>query len=179
MVKVEKNYLFELRAAKLSLKDIFEGRRHSWSIISCSIRLGEGLPGCTSYANASRSQHAQQMRHHLCHGVARAAGQARGLQGNGQGWTIPWSRRRQRFQLRLSCTNDEKVAPIEYNYRNKAELETAKVPTRFRVRSHGLSVFFTSAGCLPHLLGLRARTEALTDSRALLDMTPYGRQQDF
>jgi len=182
MVKVEKNYLFEAPGGELSSRTFSRAAGNSWSYhFMFDPAWEKGCPGCTSYANAiGGSQHAQQMRHHLCHGVARAAGQARGLQGTARMDHSVVLVVRQRFQLRLSCHHDEKVAPIEYNYRNKAELETAKVPTRFRVKEHGLSVFFNIGEAVFHTYSAYARgTEALTDSRALLDMTPYGRQQDF
>ena len=45
---------------------------------------------------------------------------------------------------------------------------------------HGLSVFFRLDDDVFHTYSTYARgTEYLTDARALLDMTPYGRQQDF
>jgi predicted dithiol-disulfide oxidoreductase (DUF899 family) len=45
---------------------------------------------------------------------------------------------------------------------------------------HGLSVFYRIGEDVFHTYSTYARgTEALTDARALLDMTPYGRQQDF
>jgi len=45
----------------------------------------------------------------------------------------------------------------------------------------GASVFYKDAdGHIFHTYSAYARgTEALTDARALLDVTPYGRQQDF
>jgi predicted dithiol-disulfide oxidoreductase (DUF899 family) len=45
---------------------------------------------------------------------------------------------------------------------------------------HGLSVFFRIDDDVFHTYSAFARgTESLTDAYRLLDMTPYGRQQDF
>ena len=45
---------------------------------------------------------------------------------------------------------------------------------------HGLSVFFRLDEDVYHTYSTYARgTESLTDVFRLLDMTPYGRQQDF
>jgi hypothetical protein len=45
---------------------------------------------------------------------------------------------------------------------------------------HGLSVFFRIEDDVFHTYSAYARgTESLTDAYRLLDMTPYGRQQDF
>ena len=45
---------------------------------------------------------------------------------------------------------------------------------------HGLSVFFRLDDDVFHTYSAYARgTEALTNAYSLLDMTPYGRQEDF
>jgi predicted dithiol-disulfide oxidoreductase (DUF899 family) len=45
---------------------------------------------------------------------------------------------------------------------------------------HGLSVFFRLGDDVFHTYSTYARgTEMLTDAYALLDTTPYGRQQEF
>src|SRR5260370_666271 len=90
------------------------------------------------------------------------------------------TRQYDRVNYDFHVTNNEKIAPVEYNYRNKAELEANKVPNAIVGEEHGLSVFFRIGDDVFHTYSAYARgTEALTDSRALLDMTPYGRQQDF
>ena len=103
MVKLEKNYVFEARAAKLSLKDLFEGRRQlivyhfmfdpAWE---------KGCPGCTGYVDAIGDLvDARRARHDLRHRLARAAGQARGLQGAaGLEYSLVFLVR-QRLQLRF------------------------------------------------------------------------------
>jgi len=54
------------------------------------------------------------------------------------------------------------------------------VPNAIEGEEHGLSVFFRLGDDVFHTYSTYARgTEYLTDARALLDMTPYGRQQDF
>ena len=180
----KRDYVFEGPGGKRRLKDLFEGRRQlviyhfmfdpSWE---------KGCPGCTGYAECHRrSRHAQGNRDTtFAFRVARAAGQARGLQGAAKGWSVPWySSFGSDFNYDFHVTNDEKVAPVEYNYRNKAELEANKVPNAITGEEHGLSVFFRIGDDVFHTYSAYARgTEALTDARALLDMTPYGRQQDF
>jgi predicted dithiol-disulfide oxidoreductase (DUF899 family) len=98
-----------------------------------------------------------------------------------QGWRLPWvSSFGSDFNYDFHVTNNETVAPVEYNYRDKAELEANKVPNAMSGEEHGLGVFFRIGDEVFHTYSAYARgTEALTDSRALLDMTPYGRQQDF
>ena len=62
----------------------------------------------------------------------------------------------------------------------EAELEANKVPNAIPGEEHGLSVFFRVGDEVFHSYSVYARgTEARRDSRALLDMTPYGRQQEL
>jgi len=88
-----------------------------------------------------------------------------------RGWKWPWYWSfGSDFNYDFHATLDEKVAPVEYNYR---EVET-------RGEEHGVSVFFKLNDDLYHTYSSYARgTEDLVDSYRLLDITPYGRQQDF
>lgn len=182
MVKIEKNYLFEAPGGELSLKDLFEGRRQlivyhfmydpDWD---------KGCGGCTAYVNALGDISMLDKCDTTFVMVSRAP--LAKLEGwkERQGWPFTWvSSLGSDFNYDFHVTNDEKVAPIEYNYRNKAELEAAKVPNATTGEEHGLSVFFSMGDDVFHSWSGYARgTEGLTDAYALLDMTPYGRQQDF
>lgn len=97
-------------------------------------------------------------------------------------WNRPWfSSFGSDFNYDFHVTLDPNIAPQEYNYRNKAEMEKATGhPVQMEGEAHGLSVFFRIDDDLFHTYSTYARgTESLTDSYPLLDMTPYGRQQDF
>src|ERR1700738_4300378 len=85
------------------------------------------------------------------------------------GWDIPWySSFGSDFNYDFHVTNDEKVAPVEYNYRNKAELEACQVPNAITGEEHGISVFFNIGDDVFHTYSAYARgTEGLTDARAL------------
>jgi predicted dithiol-disulfide oxidoreductase (DUF899 family) len=180
MVKIEKNYLFESPGGELSLKDLFEGRRQlviyhfmfdpSWE---------KGCPGCTAYANAIGDLSMLDQCDTTFVMVSRAPlGKLEACKER-QGWPLVSSLGSD-FNYDFHVTNDEKIAPVEYNYRNKAELEANKVPNATVGEEHGLSVFFRIGEDVFHTYSAYARgTEALTNARALLDMTPYGRQQEF
>jgi predicted dithiol-disulfide oxidoreductase (DUF899 family) len=182
MVKIEKSYLFEAPGGELSLKDMFEGRRQlviyhfmfdpSWE---------KGCSGCTAYANAIGDLGMLRDRDTTFALVSRAPLNKLEACKERHGWDIPWySSFGSDFNYDFHVTNDEKVAPVEYNYRNKAELEESKVPNAISGEEHGLSVFFCIGDDVFHSYSAYARgTEFLTNARALLDMTPYGRQQDF
>jgi predicted dithiol-disulfide oxidoreductase (DUF899 family) len=98
-----------------------------------------------------------------------------------KGWKWPWySSFGSDFNYDFHVTLDESVRPVEYDYRSKAEMEAANVPNPTKGEEHGLSVFFRIDNDVFHTYSAYARgTESLTDAYALLDRTPYGRQEDF
>jgi predicted dithiol-disulfide oxidoreductase (DUF899 family) len=141
----------------------------------------KGCPGCTAYVNAIGDLSMLDKCDTTFALVSRAPLSKLEACKERQGWPFAWvSSLGSDFNYDFHVTNDEKIAPVEYNYRNKAELEANKVPNAIVGEEHGLSVFFRIGDDVFHTYSAYARgTEALTDSRALLDMTPYGRQQDF
>jgi predicted dithiol-disulfide oxidoreductase (DUF899 family) len=182
MVRIEKDYVFDGPSGKRGLKDLFEGRRQlviyhfmfdpSWE---------NGCPGCTGYAKAIGDLGMLGDRDTTFAFVSRAPLAKLEAYKSRHGWTFQWySSFGSDFNYDFHVTNDEKIAPVEYNYRNKAELEANKVPNAISGEEHGLSVFFRIGDDVFHTYSTYARgTEGRTGSRALLDMTPYGRQQDF
>jgi predicted dithiol-disulfide oxidoreductase (DUF899 family) len=182
MVSIEKGYAFDGPGGKRRLKDLFEDRRQlviyhfmfdpSWE---------NGCPGCTGYANALGDLGMLRDRDTTFAMVSRAPLAKLEAYKAKKGWSVPWySSFGSEFNYDFHVTNDENVAPVEYNYRNKVEFEANKVPNAISGEEHGLSVFFRIGDDVFHTYSAYARgTEGLTGSRALLDMTPYGRQQDF
>jgi predicted dithiol-disulfide oxidoreductase (DUF899 family) len=182
MVKIEKDYIFDGPNGKTNLKDLFEGRRQlvvyhfmfdpAWE---------RGCPGCTRYVNAIGDLSMLNDCDTTFVLVSRAPLAKLAAYRAQKGWSLPWfSSFGSDFNYDFHVTNDEKVAPVEYNYRNKAELEAKNGPNAIEGEEHGLSVFFRLGDEVFHTYSAYARgTEPLTDARALLDMTPYGRQQDF
>jgi predicted dithiol-disulfide oxidoreductase (DUF899 family) len=99
-----------------------------------------------------------------------------------KGWSIPWfSSFGSDFNYDFHATLDERVAPVEYNYRDKTEIERRAGEAHFvSGELHALSVFFCLGDDVFHTYSAYARgTEGLTDAYSLLDVTPYGRQEDF
>ena len=182
MVKIEKNYLFEAPGGELSLKELFEGRRQ---LIVYHFMFDpeweKGCTGCTSYANALGDLSLLDKKDATFVMVSRAPLAKLDATKERHGWPFTWvSSLGSDFNYDFHVTNDEKVAPVEYNYRNKEELVAAKAPNATTGEEHGLSVFFSIGDDVFHTYSAYARgTEALTDARALLDVTPYGRQQEF
>jgi predicted dithiol-disulfide oxidoreductase (DUF899 family) len=182
MVKIDKEYIFDSRHGKQSLADLFEGRRQliiyhfmfdpSWD---------KGCTGCTGYIDALGDLSMLNERDTTFAVVSRAPLAKLEAYKAERGWDINWySSFGSDFNYDFHVTLDEKVAPIEYNYRSKAEQEARKGPNLMSGEAHGLSVFFQLDRDIFHTNSTYARgTESLTDSYRLLDQTPYGRQEDF
>ena len=182
MVKIEKDYKFDGPNGKQSLKDLFEGRRQ---LIVYHFMFDpeweKGCSGCTGYVDALGDLSLLNERDTTFVLISRAPLAKLETYKEERGWNRPlFSSFGSDFNYDFHVTNDEKVAPIEYNYRNKAELEAKKGPNLMKGEEHGLSVFFRIDDDIFHTYSTYARgTESLTDSYQLLDTTPYGRQQDF
>jgi predicted dithiol-disulfide oxidoreductase (DUF899 family) len=182
MVKLEKSYLFEGPAGKTRLVDLFAGRRQlivyhfmfdpAWE---------KGCPGCTRYVNALGDLSLLGERDTAFSLISRAPLAKLEAYRVQKGWTLPWlSSFGGDFNYDFHVSNDETVAPLEYNYRSKAEMAARDGRTPSGGEAHGLSVFFRLEDDVFHSYSAYARgTESRTDGYALLDLTPYGRQEDF
>jgi predicted dithiol-disulfide oxidoreductase (DUF899 family) len=94
------------------------------------------------------------------------------------GWTFPWySSEGSDFNYDFHATLDDKIAPIEYNYATKEELEAKGQMWNVQGEQPGLSVFLRQDGEIFHTYSTYARgSEKLLGTLQLLDMTPLGRQ---
>jgi predicted dithiol-disulfide oxidoreductase (DUF899 family) len=182
MVKIEKGYVFDGPSGKQSLKALFDGRRQlvvyhfmfdpAWD---------KGCPACTSYVNALGDLSMLNDRDTTFVLVSRAPLAKLEAYKAQKGWSVPWfSSFGSEFNYDFHVTLDESIAPVEFNYRDKAEMEARKGPNAMKGEEHGLSVFFRLDDDVFHTYSVYARgTESLSDAYTLLDTTPYGRQQDF
>ena len=183
MVKVEKNYVFDGPKGKLSLKDLFEGRRQlivyhfmfdpAWE---------KGCLGCTGFVDALGDLSLLKERDTTFVVVSRAPLTKLEAYKAQKEWSIAWfSSHGSDFNYDFHVTLDPTVLPVEYNYRNREEMAAAVGhAVKMEGEEHGLSVFFQVDEDIFHTYSAYARgTESLTDSYRLLDTTPYGRQQDF
>jgi predicted dithiol-disulfide oxidoreductase (DUF899 family) len=97
------------------------------------------------------------------------------------GWTVPWySSFGSDFNYDFHVTLDEAVAPVEYNYRDKAELVQKGESYFTQGESHGLSVFLREGDNIFRTYSTYARgTDQLVGTYTYLDLTPLGRQEDW
>jgi predicted dithiol-disulfide oxidoreductase (DUF899 family) len=183
MVKIEKDYVFDGPGGKASLKDLFEGR-HQLIVYHFMFdpTWDKGCSGCTGFVAALGDLSLLNKQDTTFVVVSRAPlAKLEGYKAQ-KGWSIAWfSSFGSEFNYDFHVSLDPKVAPTEYNYRDKTEMEAAKGhPVLLEGEEHGLSVFFRLDEDVFHTYSAYARgTESLTDAYRLLDTTPYGRQQDF
>ncbi|NJL40412.1 MAG: DUF899 domain-containing protein [Leptolyngbyaceae cyanobacterium SM1_4_3] len=182
MVKVEKDYTFEGPNGSVKLVDLFDGQLQliiyhfmfdpAWD---------KGCMGCTGYVNALGDLSMLGDRNTSFALISRAPLPKLEAYKQLNGWNIPWySSSGSDFNYDFHVTLDANIAPVEYNYRDKAEMERMQVPNPTQGEEHGLSVFFRIDNNVFHTYSTYARgTESLTDAYTLLDVTPYGRQEDF
>lgn len=182
MVRIEKDYIFEGPAGKLRLHDLFEGRPQlivyhfmfdpAWE---------KGCPGCTGFVDSLGDLSLLAERNTSFALISRAAFAKLEAYRRARGWNRTWvSSFGSEFNHDFHVTLDEAVRPVEYNFRTKGELIANGAADDFKGESHGLSVFFRMGDDVFHTYSAYARgVESLTDSYRLLDVTPYGRQEDW
>ncbi|MEO0828125.1 MAG: DUF899 domain-containing protein [Cyanobacteria bacterium J06635_15] len=172
MVKVDQAYSFEGPDGNTSLLDLFQGHRQ---LIVYHFMFApdwdKGCSGCTGLINALGDLSMLTERDTTLVLISRAPLAKLEQYKIQQGWNLPWvSSLNSDFNYDFHVTLDESVAPAQYNYR----------PVSIKGERHGMSVFFRLDDAIFHTYSTYARgCEALTDTYRLLDITPYGRQEDF
>jgi predicted dithiol-disulfide oxidoreductase (DUF899 family) len=178
-VEVTEEYVFDGPDGPVTLLDMFEGRRQ---LIVYHFMFGpdqsEGHNSCSilvdSVGNLSHL-HARDTTYAL---ISRAPIDTLLAYRNRMGWSVPWySSAGNRWNYDFHATNDESIAPVEYNYLDKAELEAAGKPWFAHGDWHGLSVFFRDGRRILHTYATFQRgLEHLLAPYNYLDLTPLGRQ---
>ena len=184
MVKVDKPYEFDGPDGKVHLLDLFDGQRQ---LIVYHFMFDpeweKGCPGCTSFVDAQGDLTMLGKRNTRMVLVSRAPLAKLERYKQERGWDMPWySSFGSDFNYDYHVTQDETIVPLEYNYRDQKEMESREEgePWFVKGETHGLSVFFRIDEDVFHTYSTYARgCESLTDAYRLLDLTPYGRQEDF
>jgi predicted dithiol-disulfide oxidoreductase (DUF899 family) len=183
MVKLEKDYVFDGPEGKLDLKGLFDGRRQLIVYhFMFDPEWDKGCSGCTGFVDSLGDLSMLNSHDTTFVLVSRAPLAKLEAYKAQKGWNRPWySSFENVFNYDFHVTLDPKLAPVEYNYRDKQEMEKAVGhPVKMEGEAHGLSVFFQMDDDVFHTYSAYARgVESKTDAYSLLDLTPYGRQQDF
>ncbi|BDI34537.1 hypothetical protein CCAX7_65880 [Capsulimonas corticalis] len=182
MVRLEKQYIFDTPQGKKTLVDLFEGR-HQLVIYHFMFdpEWEKGCMGCTGFVDAIGDLSMLAERDTAFAVISRAPLAKLEAYKASKGWDISWySSFGSDFNYDFHATLDESVAPIEYNYRSKAEIEEKNGRPITPGETPGLSVFFRVGDDVFHTYSTFERgVEDITDSYNILDVTPYGRQEDF
>jgi predicted dithiol-disulfide oxidoreductase (DUF899 family) len=182
MVRIEKAYVFDGPAGKARLLDLFGERRQlivyhfmfdpSWD---------EGCPSCSFLVdNIGHLAHLHARKTSLAL-VSRAPLAKIEPFRQRMSWTFPWySSFGSDFNYDFHVTLDEAVAPVAYNYRDKAELVRNGETYFTQGESHGLSAFLRDGDTVFHTYSTYARgTDLLAGTYNYLDLTALGRQEDW
>jgi predicted dithiol-disulfide oxidoreductase (DUF899 family) len=188
MVEIHKEYVFEGPQGNASLLDLFEGRRQL--IVGHFMfdpRWDDGCPSCSAGADEISDgllKHLHARDTTLVY-VSRAPLHKIEDYKARRGWTFPWySSYGSDFNYDFHVTMDESVAPVEYNYRTKAEHERAGTSYYLEgeqpIEQPGSSYFLRDGDRVFHTYSTFARgAEQTGGSYYFLDLTALGRQEDW
>lgn len=182
MVKLEKTYTFDGPDGETTLLDLFEGRRQLLVYhFMFAPEWENGCSGCTGLVNALGDLSLLYARDTTLALVSRAPLTKLEQYKARHQWTLPWvSSLGSDFNYDFHVTLDEVIAPAHYNYRDLTTLPDGQKPYFTSGEHHGMSVFFRIDDEVFHTYSTYARgVEGLTNAYSLLDITPYGRQEDF
>lgn len=183
MVRTHKQFAFDTPDGTKTLPDLFENRSQlivyhfmfdpSWE---------QGCKGCTGFINALGDLSMLAERDTTFVVISRAPLEKLERYKKEKKWNIQWySSEKSDFNYDYHATLNPGIVPAEYNYRNKAETEAAVGhPVKMEGEHHGISVFLRMGSEVFHTYSTYARgCESCTDAYRLLDLTPFGRQEDF
>jgi predicted dithiol-disulfide oxidoreductase (DUF899 family) len=157
MVKLEKTYTFDGPEGKRTLFDLFDGH-HQLIVYHFMFDPAweKGCDGCTGLVNEMGDLSMLPARDTQFVLISRAPLAKLQAYKASKGWDQLWY---------SSFGSD-------FNYDFQVTTDTGE--------THGLSVFFRIDDDVFHTYSTYNRgTESLTDAYSLLDMTPYGRQEDW
>jgi predicted dithiol-disulfide oxidoreductase (DUF899 family) len=183
MVKVDKEYTFDGPNGKVTFADLFDGRKQL--IIYHFMFAPEdevGCEGCSFQAdNIPSSLSHLNARETTLILVSRAPLAKIEKFKTRMGWAIPWySSFGTDFNYDFHVSNDEAVAPVQYNYKGKEEILNEPNPqnrVHIKGESPGMSVFLREGGDIFYTYSTFARgLDTLLVTNRLLDITPLGRQ---
>lgn len=96
-------------------------------------------------------------------------------------WDIPWfSSYESDFNFDFHVTQDENVAPVEYNYRDQSTLEHLGQNYHIKGEQPGISCFIQQDDKVYHTYSTYGRgTESVGGANYFLDLTVLGRQENW
>lgn len=184
MVEIEKEYKFESPNGKASLLDLFEGRQQ---LIVYHFMFDpdwdEGCSSCSAWADHIARGHLNHLhaRSTTLALVSRASLDKITAFKTRMGWKMPWySSYSSDFNFDYHVTQDESIAPVTYNYRDKATLEHLGQHYHTKGEQPGISCFLRVDNTVFHTYSTYGRgSEQVGGAYYFLDMTALGRQEEW
>lgn len=176
MVKVDKEYFFDSLTGRRSLSDLFDGRPQLVIYhFMFDPEWDKGCSGCTGLVDELGDLSLLGERRTSFVLVSRAPLEKLEKYRKERGWEHLWlSSFGSDFNYDFNASLAEGVNQNEFSYstHGKPEGKTGE--------ASGMSVFFRVGDDVYHANSMFARgVESLTNTYAILDITPYGRQEDF
>lgn len=181
-VRLDKGYTFDTEHGTASLLDLFGGRSQLLIYhFMFDPAWDEGCPSCSSLADGFDETHLHLLNHDVAFTAVSRGPLERLLDYRERmGWSFPWaSSGPSDFNYDFHVTIDASVAPVEYNYRNQAELEADNVAWReWSGEQPGMSAFALDNGDVYHTYSAYSRgLDALWTMWQWLDRAPLGRNE--
>jgi predicted dithiol-disulfide oxidoreductase (DUF899 family) len=192
MVKVEKRYTFEGPKGETDLLELFDGRRQLITYhFMFDPEWGEGCKHCSFLVdNIGHLSHLHARDTTLVLISRAPLAKLEAFKGR-MGWSIPWfSSFGSDFNYDFHVTLDESIAPVMYDFRDKATLEANGEFWFTKGEQGGVSVFLRAARGADDRAGKEADetifhtysaygdgNDLLHGTYNYLDLTPLGRQE--
>jgi predicted dithiol-disulfide oxidoreductase (DUF899 family) len=182
-VEIDKDYFFEGPAGRLRLIDLFEGRSQLIVYHFMWLHdLDEGCPSCSfAVDNMPDPTHLNHAADTTLALISRAPHQRLHEFKARMGWRLPWySSHGSDFNYDFHASNDEAIAPVEYNYKDKATLlqQGLDYVAAPGADGQGISVFVQDAGTVYHTYSAYGvGADVMLSTYRFLDLTPLGRQR--
>ncbi len=186
MVRIDKDYVFDGPAGPVGLLDLFGTGRQlivqhvmfdpAWddACPSCTASLDELSAGLLGHLRARETAFAA---------ISRAPFAKIAEYRARRGWDFAWySSYGSDFNYDFHVSLDATVAPVQFNYRDEAELKEAGLGWTLDGPSEqpGVSCFLRDGAAIFHTYSTFGRgTEQAGGAYALLDMTALGRQEEW
>lgn len=187
MVRIEKPYVFQGPNGLIDFPGLFEERRQLFVHHFMWFKDRQAFClGCTGAAhttfNNPHLRETLQRRDVTFVAISRAPWEQIAAYKTSHGWSFPWySSEGSDFNYDFHTTLDENKAPVEYNYRNQAELLAAGFEQNsLKEDWPANSVFLRNGREVYHTYSAYARgLDSLHGPNSFLDLTPYGRQEKW
>ncbi|MBB1520366.1 DUF899 domain-containing protein [Aquipseudomonas guryensis] len=182
MVEVTAGYRFNGPDGEVPLHELFAGQRQLIVYHFMYHRdKGEGCPGCSFLVDNIGHQAHLQARDTRLVLVSRAPLTELEAFKRRMGWTLPWySSFGSRFNYDFHVSIDAAEAPVEYNYRDQAELQRLGQLDGVKGELPGASVFLRDGERVFHCYSTYGRgLDMLMNTYHYLDLTPFGRGEGW